>query len=430
MDRLKLEWFRIRDSLWFIPGVFTLLAAIAAVVLVQLERGPLEEIVREHRLFFGAGADGAREVLSAIASSLITVTGVVFSVTVVALQLASSQFTPRVLRNFMADRANQVVLGIFIGTFTYALLVLRTVRSPVDDTPGFVPVVATTIAVGLVLVSIGALIFFINHAASSIQVGVVLDRITRDALELVDQIFPATVGRPDEDAKPELEGRPDPVPVLADRSGYLQALSSEALFSLAAQHDILIRMEPTIGDFLLKGETLALVWPRNEVTGGLLEEIQESFLIGADRTPSQDIQYGLGELSEIAVRALSPGVNDPTTASRAIDRISEVLLAFGNRFPPPVQRTAEGRIHFIARHVSYERAIDFAIEPILHAGAGNPSIVQRLVDTLTRVAELVPGPRKRATLAMRAKVLRAADHAMENPIDRREVSRAHARILD
>ena len=170
LARVQVLWVRARDSLWLIPGALTLLAVLLALGLTEAERAGLFGPLGLDPLVFGGGAEGARGVLSAIAGGLITVTGVVFSVTIVALQLASSQFTPRVLRNFTADRVNQTVLGVFIATFTYALLVLRTIRSGDDAEPPFVPGLAVTLAVVLVLVSIGYLIFFINHSAHSIQV--------------------------------------------------------------------------------------------------------------------------------------------------------------------------------------------------------------------------------------------------------------------
>ncbi|MBA2243389.1 MAG: DUF2254 domain-containing protein, partial [Gemmatimonadetes bacterium] len=172
LARLTMVWVKVRDSLWFLPALLTLLASGLAMLVVELEKRGVLALGDSDHWLLGGGAEGARGVLSAIAGGLITVTGVVFSVTIVALQLASSQFTPRVLRNFTADRSNQLVLGVFIGTFTYTLLVLRTVRSPTPDQEAFIPRIAVALAVGLVLLSIAFLIFFINHAARSIQVSV------------------------------------------------------------------------------------------------------------------------------------------------------------------------------------------------------------------------------------------------------------------
>jgi uncharacterized membrane protein len=195
---------------------------------------------------FDGGVDGARGVLGTIAGGLITVTGVVFSVTIVALQLASTQFTPRILRDFTADRGNQLVLGVFIGTFTHTLLVLRTIRSAADGEDPFVPRVGVTLAVLLVLIAIGFLIFYINHSARSIQVAAILDRVTRRTLGDVHRLFPEPIGHADdaEPPDPRPAGRPS-VTVAADAAGYLQAMDGRGLFELGRARRLVIAMERT-----------------------------------------------------------------------------------------------------------------------------------------------------------------------------------------
>jgi uncharacterized membrane protein len=191
VSKLLALWKRLTDSLWFLPALMTLGGAVAALVLVRSDAFVLGDTpAREVAWLFAGTAEGARGVLSAISSSIITVTGVVFSVTIVALQLASQQFTPRVLRQFMSDRANQLVLGVFIGTFTYTLLVQRTVRSAEESGAAFVPSVAITFAVVLALVSIGFLIFFIDHAARSIQASTIMARVTRETLASFPHVAP------------------------------------------------------------------------------------------------------------------------------------------------------------------------------------------------------------------------------------------------
>jgi uncharacterized membrane protein len=228
LARLSLVWTKVRDSLWFLPCVMTLAGAVLAVVITQAERRGAFDVEMLRSWVFGGGVDGARGVLEAISGGLITVTGVVFSVTIVALQLASTQFTPRVLRNFTADRGNQLVLGVFIGTFTYTLLVLRTVGSAGDRGDPFVPRVGVTVAVLLVLVSIGFLIFYIDHSARSIQVAAILERVTRRTMGDVHRLFPEQIGHGDEAAPtdPRPPGQPA-VTVTAQSAGYLQAVDGD-----------------------------------------------------------------------------------------------------------------------------------------------------------------------------------------------------------
>jgi uncharacterized membrane protein len=368
--------------------------------------------------------------LSAIAGGLITVTGVVFSVTIVALQLASSQFTPRVLRDFTADRGNQTVLGVFIGTFTYTLLVLRTVRSGGAGEEPFVPRLAVTLAVVLVLVSIAFLIYFINHSARSIQVSGILDRVARRTIRDVHRLFPEYIGRPDEAAGPDPR-RPDTggAAVLAGNSGYLQAVDADALFRVGAGAGVVIAMEPQIGEFVFAGQVIARVWPAGAGGGDAADKIRTAFVLGPERTPEQDVEFGIIEISDIAVKALSPGINDPTTAFQCIDRLGEILLELGSRDPPRAARTREGRIHYLARHTTFERAVGLAFDQVRHFGAANPVIAGKLLATLRQLMELVPDGRREPLVAQAEAVLRDARHRTANPADLAAVERAADRLL-
>ena len=430
LARLRLLWTRVRDSLWFLPCVMTVAGAVLAVVLTQAEqRGAFDgEMLRSW--VFGGGVDGARGVLEAIAGGLITVTGVVFSVTIVALQLASTQFTPRILRNFTADRGNQLVLGVFIGTFTYTLLVLRTVRSADDGESPFVPRVAVTLAVVLVLVAIGFLIFYINHSARSIQVAAILDRVARRTIGDVRRLFPEQIGHADEAAPPDPRPADQPsVTVTADSAGYLQAVDGRSLFRLGKGRRLVIAMEPHIGDFVLPGQAVATVSPPGEVDEEVFRQVRKAFLLGPERTPEQDVEFGIVEISDIAIKALSPGINDPTTAYRCIDRLSEVLLEMGTRAPPAPWRTEEGHVHYLARHPTFERAVGLAFDQVRHFGASNPGIVRKLLEVLARLASLVPPPRREAALAQAEAVLQDARARIESAVDRTAVEDAAKRML-
>jgi uncharacterized membrane protein len=429
LARLKMLWVTVRDSLWFLPGVLTLLAAGLAILMIRLESQEIIVLGDPGHWLLGGGAEGARGVLSAIAGGLITVTGVVFSVTIVALQLASSQFTPRVLRNFTADRSNQVVLGVFIGTFTYTLLVLRVVRSETPTQEAFIPRISVALAVGLVLVSIGFLIYFINHASRSIQVSVILERVTRQTLRHVERLFPETVGRPDR-LGPDAGELPagELGVVTAPESGYLQAVDAQALFDLGSGRQLVIRMERQIGEYVRAGRTLASVWPADGIDEEVLRKIRRAFVLGPERTPEQDVEFGIIEIADIAVKALSPGINDPTTALHCIDRLSDILLALGSRDPPPDIRTRQGRIHFIARHLGYERAVGLAFDQIRHSGADNPMIVKKLLDALTQLMELVPEERRGPLAAQREAVVSDAQQGIESSIELPDVDRVASEV--
>ena len=422
VGRAQLLWVSIRDSLWFAPAVAVATAVVLAIFAVRAPTPSVGSRMAEVWLF-GAGVDGAREMLSAIAASLITVTGVVFSVTIIALQLASSQFTPRVLRSFVGDRTNQVVLAIFIGTFTYSLLVLRTIQSDSGESGDFIPQVAVLLAMLLLLVSIGALILFVNHSARSIQASVILERETVRTLARIRHIFPDELSEPEWEKveQPELPSTPG-VPVFAMDAGYLQMVGAETLDELADDHRLTIRMDVRVGGFVVAGQPLATVWPVSELDDEVREGIREAFLLGPERTPEQDAEYGIIEIADIAVRALSPGINDPTTAMLCVDRLSEILVTLGRRRPPaPVRDTTDGALRFVALHTTFERAAGLAFDQIRHHGAPNPAILGKLLNAISILLPLVPVADRQALLEQVDAIATSAAIGISHPGDRARI---------
>jgi len=435
LSRLAILWATVRDSLWFVPTLAVAAAVVLAVAAIQIPTPSRIEDSMIWRWLFGGGAEGARGVLATIAGSLITVTGVVFSVTIVALQLASSQFTPRVLRGFVSDRLNQAVLGVFIGTFTYTLLVLRSIRSSSEDgRVAFVPQVAVSLAVLLLLVSIGALIAFIDHSAQSIQASTILHRETRRARALVDTLFPEHVGEPDEasaDGRESIRLPAEPPAVIAaDSSGYVQGIDADALWSGAEGRPLLIRMDIPIGAFVFPGKPLASVWPAHLTDDAVIQAVRDSFILGSERTPEQDVEYGLVALADIAVRALSPGINDPTTALHCIDHLTEILAALGSRRRPDPLRTSPDKVtRLLVCDSSFDRATAVAFDQIRHYGASDPTVARALLDAISDLAGVVRPEARPALTAHADAVVRAARRAIEDPGDLARVERAAERAL-
>ena len=424
-NKQQFNWSRTRDSLWFLPALITLGATALALAAVAVDRQGWVSHITDAHWVLNSGPEGARVVLSTIASSLITVTGVVFSITIVALQLASTQFSPRVMGDFLADRGIQIVLGIFIATFTYALIVLRAIRAEGSGQEVFVPSLAVSIAMLLVILSIAALIFMINHAARAIQVAVIMKRVRRYTLDDIDEIFPVPVGEPAQNpgAEPVMPDVP-PATVAAIGAGYLQMVDEDALFEAAEGRRITIRMEPQVGAFVLPGETLVSVWPPSALDDELRESVLRGFVIGSERTPEQDVEYGFIELSDVAVKALSPGINDPSTAMSAIDWLGELLVVLGNRIVPHRVRTGkDGELRFIARMSSFERSVGLAFDQIRHYGASNPSVARKLLDTIGRVAALVPEEHRAPLLEQAEAVRREAGEQIENASELQSVER-------
>lgn len=434
MVRLKALWLDMRDSLWLVPALITLAAAGLAVLLVNINDLILRGLDPTTRWWaFGGSAEGAAGVLSAIASGIITVTGVVFSVTIVALQLASSQFTPRVLRQFTADRANQVVLGVFIGTFTYTLLVQRTLRSG-NGIPEFVPNVAVTGAVILALVSIGFLIFFINHAARSIQASVIIDTVTRDTLEAIHDVFP-DVSAPGVNALLSADeltaGRPDaPRSVAVRKAGYIQSIDEGSLAQIARQRQLLVRMDVEVGRYVLPGDDVMSVWPAEDVAGDDEAALCDALVLGLERTKHRDPKFGVIELMDIAVKAMSPSVNDPTTALNAIDRLGEILLDFAcRRRGDHTVMSADGRPLVVIRRPQLADTAGIAFDQIRHYASGNPTVAIALVRLLGRLARLSPPDSRDEFLEHLHEVKHSADARITDLEDRRRFHSAVAEAL-
>ncbi|MEX0894065.1 MAG: DUF2254 domain-containing protein, partial [Gemmatimonadota bacterium] len=426
MAKLKELWKQVMDSLWLVPGLLTVSAVVLAVLLMRVDSMLVGgELARDMWWLFGGTAQGGREVLSVIAASIITVTGVVFSITIVALQLASTQLSPRVLRSFMADRPTQVVLGVFIGTFTYALLVLRAVRQPGEEIDGFMPSASITGAVVLMLVSIGFLIFFIHHVARAIQAGALVDRVTRETHEVIRRLF-RPLGEESDERPADVIPPEAPAVVRVREAGYILRIDEQDAAAEAAGHapPLTVGMERKVGDFVLPGEPLFSVWPAAALDDDLADGLRENVVLGPERTPHQDVAYGIVELVDIAVKALSPGINDPNTAVVVIDRLSELYHALAQRALGPVVRRQEDGSVMILAHPDFDTLLHDGIDPIRHFGAGTPLVALHLIDALSGLAARLEGEPRAAVARCIADVARQAAASEADAADRERVRRA------
>ena len=317
---LRKYWTTVRDSLWFIPALWVIASAILAFGMITIDRRT-PEFAASFPLVFGGGAEGARGLLSSIAGSMITVAGVTFSITIVALQLASSQLSPRVLRNFMSDRSSQVVLGAFIGAFTYSILVLRSIRSEQDDIAAFVPSVAVSVGIGFSLVALGMFVYFIHHIASRIQLSSIVGKIADETTEQVRSEWTEA----DENAGPA--GLPDEEPgqVTADGSGYLQLMDFGQLHEIATEHLIVIRVEVKLGSWVQEDAPLFAVWPASAARAGCATACCARCRSGRSARSSRTRRSAFGSSSTWVSRRSRPGSTTPPpppTASCAWARSS------------------------------------------------------------------------------------------------------------
>lgn len=426
--RLQRFWDETRSSMGFIPALLTIGATMLALMMVRLDHVADPDAAGLGWLVFGGGPEGAQGVLSAIASSVVTVVGVIFSVTIVALTLASQQFTPRVLRQFTSDRGIQAVLGIFLGTFVYCLLVLRTVRS--SDFGEFIPHFAVTVGVVLAVVSLGMLLFFIHHVSRSIQVGYLLERIAAETHAAVDHLFPEPLGRAADPEHPEPQEPPGAACPLRPGSGYLQVVDGEPLLKALEEHDLTLRLERRVGEFVPWGATLATVWPVERVRPEVRERLAGALPLGPNRTPAHDAEFGVVQIVDIAVKALSPGINDPTTAQTCIQHLTGILIHLGRRqIPSPCRKDARGVVRLIAPGPGWERMLGLAYDAIRHYGRADARILGTLLQSMGDVAREVEDPGRRAVLldqVLRTEAL--AVRGLEDPREREDLRRLAAEI--
>jgi uncharacterized membrane protein len=388
MVRLAEVWDRLRGGFWFTPALFSVLAVALAGGLLMLDAqlGAPDGT----RWLYAGSAEGARSLLSALAGSMITVVGLAFSITIVSLQLASAQLGPRLLRNFVRDPGNQVVLGAFVATFVYCLVVLRTVRGQDGAVNTFVPHVAVTGAVVLALLSIGLLIYFIHHASTSIQADQAVVAVARDLDAGIDHLFPERLGQEEPPVAPVPHPDADAPSVTAKDTGYVTGIDGDALLRAARDAGAVIHLVHRPGQFIIAGEVIArVVAPPTEVTDAFAGTVSQAVLVGPARTFIQDILFGIEQLVEIAVRALASGYTDPTTALRCIDYLGAAVTRVARRRLPSAERRDEtGALRLVVPTLGLEDFVTAAFTPIRLQGAGNRAVAVRLLETFGRIATL------------------------------------------
>lgn len=384
---------RWRTRLWPLPSLAVVAAVGLGVGLPRLDARMsdafLDKVVP---YLFGGGPEAARSVLSAVAASLITVTSLTFSLTVVTLQLASSQYSPRILRTFVRDRFVHLALALLLGTFTYSLMVLRTVHTPTGDEDAFVPHVSVTVAYLLAIASVVVLVFFLAHLARQIRAELILLEVHSDTTETLRRVL---------DRYPVGEARTAPaVPatgvttVCAQSSGFLTSVDERTLLSAAVHAGAVVQVDRFPGDSIVAGTPVAAVWPvvegtdlAGEALADLTAKVGKAVCTGFERTAAEDIAFGLRQLVDVAIRALSPAVNDPTTAVHALNHASALLCeVVGHDLGPRLLRDDEGRVRVVLSGPDAASLLDLVMTQTRHYGAADPDMLVRLFGLLREVA--------------------------------------------
>lgn len=412
--RIQSLWEEIRSSYWFVPALMAALSIALSFATIGVDSRISREVVQTIGLVWSGGAEGARGLLSTVAGSMITVAGVIFSITIAAFAQASSQFGPRLLRSFMRDTGNQIVLGTFIATFAYCLLVLRTIRSA-SNGEEIVPYLSVTLAVLFALASLGVLIYFIHHASRSIQAPVVIAAVAEDLFEAIERLFPAGIGQ-----VPPSDGPPSPeedVPegldeegarIVAAGSGYMLALDNRQLLALASHHDLVVRLMFRPGQFVARGDLVMSVWPPDGVSHGIVDQLEQTFLLGPQRTPTQDVEFTIDQLVEVAVRSLSPSINDPFTAMTCIDWLGAALSRLAEKdLPSPYRYDDDGRLRVIVdRPLTYAGLADAALNQIRQYAGDSIAVHMRVLETIAVVIPHAHTAADRRALVRHASLVR------------------------
>jgi uncharacterized membrane protein len=430
------DWRRdaLRTTLWLVPALQVVGAGLLFVATYAIDRAAYRGDLTLPSWVNNGSADAARQILIGMAAAVITVVGLVFSITIVALTLASTQFGPRMLRNFIRDRGTQITLGTFVSTFVYAVLALGSVSH--GHRGDFVPHLSITIALALVLADLGVLIYFIHHVATSIQLPQVIAGIARDLSNAVD----AEVGG-DRAASGATAAGPTPAEVLArieeagavvaaPSSGYLQFVEYSALVDLATRAGSVVRLLYRPGHFVVEGLPLAHVWPP-ETAADVRRALERAHVTGAHRTLSQDLSFAIDQLVEIAIRALSPAVNDTFTAITCIDWLGDGLCKISAKWDPTrVHRDRQGEVRVIAAPMPYSRLVDRAFDKIRQAGRGMPAVLIRQLDALTKIADYSATTEQHTALARQAEmILRNSEESVADPDDRSDIAARYEAFL-
>jgi uncharacterized membrane protein len=430
------SWRReaLRTNLWFVPTIEVAVAVGLFALTHAVDRAAYNNQITLPSWVISGTADAARQILTAIAAAVITVVGVVFSIMIVTLTLASTQFGPRMLRNFIRDRGTQLTLGTFVATFVYAVLALVSVG------PGshgqFVPHVSITVTLLLVVVDLAVLIFFIDHIAKSIQLPHVIASIARDLSTAIEGEVVAAAraaAAPERGPSPtELSFRLDASGgvVTATKSGYLQFVRYDTLIAIAARRSAVIRLLHRPGHFVVEGHPLALVIPA-DAAPDVARSLERAHATGSFRTLTQDISFALDQMVEIGIRALSPAVNDTFTALTCIDWLGESLCRIaGGWRPSTVHRDREGQVRVITAEISFVRLLERSFEKVRQASRGMPAVMIRQLDALTKVMEFATTLAQRdAVLGQAHMILRASAESVPEESDRADVARRFDAVL-
>lgn len=429
--RLLKLWQDLQGSYYFIPGAMAFGAFILALITTYIDQTFDYTMFRKLGWFYSNTPDSARVILSTIAGSMITVAGVTFSMTMVAVSSAASQYGPRLIGNFMRDKSNQFTLGTFTSTFVYCLIILRVARTgdsgdAQDRVTDLVPNFSLLVALGLTLASVAVLIHFVHHIPETLNVGNITSNVGRKLRREIQNMFPEKTGE-SETHKTVDESDYDirkSHHVEAAAEGYLQAIDSNALMKIACENQAVIRLQYRPGDFIVRGNKLLNIWSLSDVSKEASDKLRSCFAMSRERTAFQNILFLADELVEILARALSPGINDPFTAINCMNWYQSAVMAMCKGRPPsPYRYDEDGNLRVIAHPISFERFADvlFAQSRPYIAADRNASL--HMITVITECAAEAKTPHQKDVLTHQLNLyLEACRELLSSKTDKNDIT--------
>jgi len=379
---------RLRSSLFFVPMIAVFVAVVLGFVSLAVDRN-IDSVMTDLPIGFTSTVESARTLLGVIAGATISFAGIAFSVSLLTIQLASSQYSPRVVHTLFRDPFNKRVMALVVGTFTYCVVVLRSVRSAFD--PGGEPVIpnlSVAVAVVLGIATILAIVAFINHSAHAMDVSEILQRIRREATEQIRGEWTPVDLSADRRPLADMSTGSSSTVIRFDRSGWVQEIDSGAILARVPDGATLT-VETVAGRFAMEGTRFCSLSP--SISDEDCEELERDLLaavsIGNTRTMQQDVSYGLRQLVDVAVKALSPGINDPTTAQDAIFQAAAVLSELLRHDPPSPVRTKGKRTVVMAEQRTHDELIHLAFDETRRAGTGQPVVCEYILVSIASLVE-------------------------------------------
>jgi len=437
LTTIRSRWQEVLHGLWFVPGLVAGGFVLFAFAMLAIDR-----VVGGTGGFdyaFGGTASAARDILATIAGSVITVAGLAFSITIITLQLVAGNFSPRATRTFLGNRQTQVAAGIFLGIFLYCILVLRAVRDESEDfgVTGFVPGLAVAVAIVLGVVGLGTLLFFINHIAQSIKVSEITARVARETLSSIDDLYPQPFGHAAEEegdlAAAWYDEDDDPVLVYPTRPGFVQRVNLDRLAEDIPRDVERMHVIVHPGEFVTEAQPLVAFWPGSCPRKPLERATRAAVVVNSERDVGEDVAFGIQQLADIALRALSPSVNDPGTAVNAVGYLGACLERLAGREYPSARREYEGgRLEVITARPEFEGYAVAAFADVGASASGHPRVVAVLLTMLARAAAVATDcdaeDRARSVVRLAERVAGPALEDARTETDREIVEEALAEV--